>query len=187
MLFAPVQGGLELRQEGSTTVIVGWFPYGEVATLSDTGRPRREVFAPGAFHARTADPEAEIHLLSGHDFNRPLASRKGGSLTLQETPEGLAFEARIPPEVTDTTHARDALALIRSGLAVGLSPGFRVPPNGATVEERDGGLLRTIREAQLFELSIVTRPAYEAAQVEARSWTPTRPAAPVHALRRWMP
>jgi hypothetical protein len=62
---------------------------------------------------------------------------------------------------------------------MGISPGFRIPPeravaNAEKVEEEDPALgialIRYIFAALLYELSIVTRPAYPEAQVEARSW-----------------
>lgn len=163
MLFAPVSGGLEVRAEsdGSAT-ISGRFPYGAETEL---GRGRYETFAPGSLRAGD-----DVHLLAQHDYAHPLASKRSGSLTLTDHPDGLAFEARISPDVANTTHGRDTLALVRSGLSIGLSPGFRVRPDGERVQRRSDGVLRTVHGADLFELSVVTRPAYDAAQVEARSW-----------------
>ena len=54
----------------------------------------------------------------------------------------------------------------------GLSPGFHVRPGGETVEERGTAILRTIRAADLIEISAVTKPAYPQAQIEARNWQP---------------
>jgi len=45
-----------------------------------------------------------------------------------------------------------------------------VRPGGETVEERGGAILRTIRAADLIEISAVTKPAYPQAQIEARNW-----------------
>lgn len=183
MLYAPVAGRLEVRADGDgSQIIAGRFPYGVEAELS---RGRWETFAPRAFASRVSDGEADIHLLAGHDFNRPLASRRAGSLTVNDTDDGLAFEARISPEVAGTTHGRDTLALVSAGLSVGLSPGFRLSPDGEAVQRRDNGLLRTVRQAELFELSVVTRPAYESAQVEARSWELSEYTRPVPAVWRW--
>lgn len=165
MLYATTAGGLEVRagEDGSQT-IAGRFPYAVEAELA---RGRRETFAPRAF--RMSD---DVHLLSGHDYNRPLASRNAGSLTLDDSDEALMFEARISPEVAGTSHGKDTLALVAARLSVGLSPGFRLTPGGERVERRSDGVLRTVNNAELFELSIVTRPAYSTAQVEARSWQP---------------
>jgi phage head maturation protease len=70
----------------------------------------------------------------------------------------------------------------------GLSPGFRVPSGGETIERRGNGLLRRVTRAELFELSTVTRPAFESAQVEARSWAADKVVADhndIHPLNRW--
>ena len=55
-----------------------------------------------------------------------------------------------------------------------------------------GALIRHVLAALLYELSIVTRPAYPEAQVELREWTPTAASAlrrpePMAHLRRWRP
>lgn len=197
MLHGVADGGLSLRQEpDGSHVLAGRFPYNVTATISDggrRGRPRKEQFASRAFEYRVNDPEAEIHLLSGHDYGKPLASKLGGGLNLTDAEDALTFEARIAPEVAETSHGADALALIGAGLAVGLSPGFRIPPERAvqdaeTVEEEnpDEGqaLIRTVKAALLYELSIVTRPAYEESQVEARNWSVPAPMR-VKPLRLW--
>ena len=135
MLHGATEGGLEVRADGDGGArLSGRFPYGSRATLSDggrRGRPRKEEFAPRAFAYRVERPEEEIHLLVGHDFDRPLASRGAGTLELGDSDEALTFEARITPEVAATSHGRDALALLSAGLAVGISPGFRLPPERA--------------------------------------------------------
>lgn len=183
MLWAPVAGGLEVREgEEGSRVIAGRFPYGVETELA---RGRFERFESRAFSTRLGDADADVHLLSGHDFSRPLASRRSGSLTLQDGEDGLAFEARISPEVAGTSHGRDTLALLSAGLSVGLSPGFRLSPGGERVERRSDGVVRTIRQAELYELSIVTRPAYSDAQVEARSWQPQRVTYSLPAAWRW--
>ena len=141
-------------------------------------------------------------MLAGHDFNRPLASKLAGTLKFRDTPEALTFDAKITREIAETTHGRDALALIGAGLSTGISPGFRMPPERAvpraeaeTIEEEPvdprrgmhGAIIRRIRQALLFELSVVTRAAYPEAQVEARNWTPGEAlisAVPAH-MKRW--
>jgi len=183
MLTGFADGGLELRRrhDGSAR-LRGRFPYNSRATLSDggrTGRPRKEQFAPGAFRY-SVETDQEVHLLVGHSFDRPLASRGAGSLTLEDTPEALVFGATIAPQMMEVGFVRDALSALSAGLIVGISPGFRIPPeqtvpNAESVEEEDPSegraLIRTIREAILFELSLVARPAYSETEIEARNWS----------------
>lgn len=177
MLHGGAIGGLELRQDGDGSArLVGRFPYGEPTTLVAAGRmgpARKEVIVPGAFASRLDQAGEDIHLLVGHDFDRPLASRAAGTLSLTETGMALEIEARISARIAGTTHGRDALAMIGEGLAVGLSPGFRLAEDASAErirQESDGGILRTVVRADLIEISIVTRPAYPRAQIEARSW-----------------
>jgi HK97 family phage prohead protease len=188
MLWGSNAGSLELRRTGDGAVrLRGEFPYGRAAVLSDggrTGRPQKEIIEPRAFAYRVNDPAEDIHLLVGHDFDTPLASKATGSLLLRDSEQALSFEATIPPAVAATTHAADALALIGAGLAVGLSPGFRIPPartvpNAEHVTQepnrpdrgQHAALIRHVNQALLYELSIVTRPAYPDAQVQMRNWS----------------
>lgn len=168
MLIGAALGGLEIRaDDGGGVRLAGRFPFGAETELAPG---RRETFAPGSLEA-----DGPVYLLSQHRFETPLASTETGTLTLEAMPDALAFEARLSAEVANTSHGKDALALIRSGLAVGVSPGFRVPQGGERVERRGNGVLRTITRALLAELSIVTRPAYSTAMVEARRWNPDPP------------
>lgn len=177
MLWGAHLGGLELRTEGGATRLRATFPYGRAATLSDgsrTGRAKTETIEARAF-AERIEQGAEIHFLVAHDFAKPLASTTAGTLTLTDTDAALTVEARIDPELAEVSYVQDFLRTLSAGLVRGLSPGFRVPPGGETVEERGGALMRTIRAADLFEVSAVTRPAYPEAQIEARNWQPDSP------------
>ena len=182
MLWGASIGALELRSEGGETRLSATFPYGAETELAPG---RREVIAARAFADRIEAGE-DIHLLAGHDFNKPLASRAAGNLTLTDTDDALRIEARID---AGTSWARDFLAAHASGLIRGLSPGFRVASDGERIERRSDGLLRTVTRAALFEISAVTRPAYPAAQIEARAWETHQDRQPyrgaIHPLNRW--
>lgn len=169
---------LELRREGKRPQIRGRFAYGDLATISDRGAVRKERIMPGAFRfALDDEDDREINLLYGHDFNMPLASRNNGSLVLQDDDDALSFVATIASELLDVTHVRDALALLAAGLVTGISPGFRVPPKDVVkdAERLDpepgnpGVFIRTLLALVLYELSLVTRPAYAASQAELRA------------------
>ncbi|RWR14311.1 HK97 family phage prohead protease [Paenirhodobacter populi] len=181
MLWGDHTGSLELRSDGGTTRLTARFPYGRETEIA---AGRREVIAPRAFRTRIEAGD-EIHLLSGHDYEKPLASRSAGTLTLTDSDDALTLEARIDGA---TTWARDFLSAHAAGLIRGLSPGFRVPSGGERIERRGADILRTIASAELFELSAVTRPAYSEAQIEARNWQPVGEVAErvvAHHLNRW--
>lgn len=179
-------GALELRKRASGAFALrGRFPYNKAAVLSDggrTGRPRKEVMASRAFAYRINKRDEDIHLLVGHSYDRPLASRSAGTLDIRDGDDAVTFEAQIAPEMQEVTYVRDFLGGMTAGLIVGLSPGFRIPPERAVpdaekVEEEEPSqgmaLIRTIFAALLYEMSLVTRPAYPETQIEARNWTPT--------------
>ena len=182
MLWGGNLGTLEIRAEGGATRLSARFPYGAETELAPG---RREVIAPRAFADRI-EAGGEIHLLSGHDYNRPLASTTAGNLSLRDGDEALVIEAEIDG---GSSWAREFLAALGQGLIRGLSPGFRVDQGGERIERRGAGVLRTITRAALFELSAVTRPAYPAAQIEARAWESHQDRQPyrgaVHPLNRW--
>lgn len=181
MLWGASLGALELRSEGGATRLRATFPYSAETELAPG---RREIIAPRAFAAKI-EAGADIHLLAGHDYDKPLASRAAGTLTLRDTDTALELDATIDG---GTSWARDFLAAHASGLIRGLSPGFRVPTGGEKIERRGQNLLRTITTADLFELSAVTVPAYPQAQIEARAWKPGEPAPDAgiaRLLNRW--
>lgn len=200
MLWGGHEGGLELRKRASGALALhGRFPYGKRAVLSDggrTGRPRKEAFAPRAFAYRVDRPEEDIHLLIGHSYDRPLASRGAGTLDLTDSDDALTFAATLTADMQEVSYVRDFLAAMRAGLIVGISPGFRIPPeravpNAEKVEEENPAegmaLIRTIFAALLYELSVVTRPAYDETKIEERNWQPDRLILPVsvHPSARW--
>ena len=131
---------------------------------------------PGAFSFALDDPSREVNLLFGHSFDRPLASRSSGTLEFKDTERFLEFVATIPQGADRASHVVDALALIGSGLATGISPGFRVPPKdvvpGAEKLVPEPGnpsvMIRQLWALLLFEISIVTRPAYGDSEAELR-------------------
>ena len=205
MLTGFAEGELQLEERaarGGGSRLRGRFPYNKRAILSDggrTGRPRKEQFAPRAFAYNVERSDVDIRLLVGHDYGKPLASRGAGTLSLKDSDAALTFEATISEELQAASWVSDFFAGFAAGLIVGLSPGFRIPPervapNAEKVEEEDPkegtALIRTIFEALLFELSVVTAAAYSEAQVEARSWHLTTgglatPRRPVPAAARW--
>ena len=182
---------LEIRQGESGRSLRGRFPYGSRATVRDRGRVRKETFGPRAFRFAVEDGEREVHLLSGHSYDRPLATKRGGTLKLEDRDDALIFEAMLPEEAQQPSWMRDTILALQGGLVGGISPGFRVPPASAVPNaERlipepgnPGVQIRQINQAVLHELSLVTRPAYPETDVDLRADEHLD----ADRLRRWRP
>lgn len=134
-----------------------------------------ERLLPGAFRDSLAE-RRDVLALFDHDERRVLARTRAGSLRLAETSRGLEFEADLPA----TSWANDALELVRSNNAGGMSFGFTVRPAG----ERWIKNTRELRALDLMEISVVSAwPAYSATEVFARSRTPPRLARALRVLQ----
>ena len=134
-----------------------------------------------------------VHVLAGHDFNRPLGDLKSGTATVTSTREVVDFEVDLPEEADMPSWMADTVKQIRTGRAGGVSPGFNVPPasvvaNAEGLEPEPGNpavQVRVIRAAVLHELSIVTRPAYSDTEIDARAMNEPDPR-PARRTPRWL-
>ena len=159
---------VELEYRQAANRIEGRFPYGSTATTATRGRRRKERFEPRAFEYAINEPSREIHLLVGHAYGQPLASKQRGTLLISDSAEAVEFAAILPPETRRPTWMIDTILAIEDGLVGGISPGFNVPPRSAVrnaeIEIPEPGnpgvTVRSIRAAVLFEMSTVTRPSY---------------------------
>jgi HK97 family phage prohead protease len=125
----------------------------------------REVLARGAFDAVLARG-SDVVLNLNHDNGQLLARTSSGTLRLASDEQGLRFEADAP----DTQLARDTATLMRRGDLTGASFAFTVAPKNEQWSADEQGPVRTIREVNdLFDVSIVTSPAYPEASVGLRS------------------
>jgi HK97 family phage prohead protease len=137
---------------------------GYAATFGNeaTGLNFREVIAPGAF-TRTLAADNAIFLLVNHDMEQlPLASTKSGTLRLSEDSVGLRMEADLDP---NNPRAVELASALSRGDVDKMSFAFTVAPGGDTREEG----LRTLTDLDLYEVSVVNLPAYEATAVGMRN------------------
>lgn len=112
---------------------------------------------------------SNVVLLQGHDYSKPLASVKAGTLKLEVDEIGLKFEATL----TDTSYANDVYQNIKAGIVDAMSFGFEVGIDSFE-EDEEGTVTRSIENMKaLHEISIVTVPAYDSTnvQVSTRSYT----------------
>jgi HK97 family phage prohead protease len=130
-------------------------------TLSEDLGGFRERIAPGAF--AKAIQSSDIRALWNHDANIVLGRNKAGTLRLSEDSAGLAYECDVP----DTQLVRDmVLAPIARGDVNQCSFGFMT--RNDKWQKVDGEWIRTLLEVDLFDVSPVTYPAYQATDVAVR-------------------
>lgn len=112
-----------------------------------------EEIEPGAFSK--AISESDVRALYNHNWDHVLGRMKSGTLKLIEDERGLQFEIELP----DTSVARDLVKSMERGDINQCSFGFypTVESWDYTVEPAH----RKISEVELFEISIVSLPAYD--------------------------
>lgn len=121
----------------------------------------RERIAPGAF-AKTIG-EADIRFLINHDPMYVLARNASQTLTLSEDNKGLRVEADMAP----TSYANDLAISMQRGDINQMSFAFRAVKE--TWDETKKLPERTVTEAMLADVSVVTFPAYEGTDAGLRS------------------
>ncbi|MGB6250499.1 MAG: HK97 family phage prohead protease [Terriglobales bacterium] len=132
----------------------------------------RERVMPGAFRSALAAGQ-DCRCLFNHDASRVLGRVSNGTLKLSDTPEGLAFRCQLDP---NNSQHRDLYASVKRGDINACSWAFKLNgENGDdewdtdTDEEGRSYNRRTIRNvSNLFDVSVVTHPAYEGTSVAAR-------------------
>lgn len=127
--------------------------------------PFTETIAPGAF-SRSLKSRNDVRMYMNHNDDMVLASRRSGTLKLEEDSRGLKVTATLP----DTTYARDLRALMQAGVVDSMSFGFSVPRGGD--EWSQDGSQRRLNEVRLHEVSVVSgTPAYAATSAMVRKMT----------------
>lgn len=148
-----LQRPFELKSVDDDGVFTG---YGSVFHVQDS---YREIVAPGAFAASLAGWQARKNLppcLWQHNAAQPV----GPYLEMREDEYGLFVKGQLLKD--DVALAREAYALMKAKVVTGLSIGYRV-----VVEEHNSdSRITTLKEIDLWEVSIVTFPANDAARVE---------------------
>lgn len=130
---------------------------------ADIGGYFREVIAPGAF--TEAIGRDDVVFLINHD-GLPLARSRGGkgTLKLEEDDYGLKMRTVLDPEDPDV---RAIVGKMKRGDLDKMS--FAFWPEVQEWDESGDLPVRTIRKASLFDVSIVTTPAYDGTDIGLRS------------------
>lgn len=142
----------ELSIEGYFAVFNATYELWEGAT---------ESVAPGAFANTLGE---DIRALIDHETRLVLGRNKAGTLELREDSHGLWGRIRINPNDQDAVNLYER---VKRGDVNQCSFGFDIVSEETDFRE-DGSVHWTITEVRLYEVSVVTFPAYEDTAVSAR-------------------
>ena len=147
-------------EDGDPIKVVGYAAiYSEATMIADVFE---EVIAPGAFTEALARGDDTVFLVNHRDL--PLARTASGTLRLSEDARGLRIETELDPSDPDVQRI---VPKMRRGDLSKMSFAFRA----VREEWDDSGEVprRTISEVELFDVSIVTDPAYAGTEIGLRS------------------
>lgn len=152
------QSKFETREADGEIYISGYFAVfnseyemwpGAVESIADT-----------AFDGALAD---DIRCLIDHETRLVLGRNKAGTLTLKVDARGLWGEVKINPNDQDAVNLYER---VKRGDVDQCSFGFDILDE--EFEDRGDSVKWTIKKVKLYEVSVVTFPAYEETSVSAR-------------------
>lgn len=180
-LFRSLGGDIVVRQasvegdESAAPVLTGHFAVFDTPTEIDSLFEGRfvETIAHGAFKKTFRENRDSIRALFQHGKDPMVGDKPLGPIeVLEEDDTGAYYEVPL----LDTEYNAELLPGLRAGL-YGASFRFRVVREdvdeepGASDDNPHGLPLRTIREAQVYEMGPCTFPAYQQATAGVRSTT----------------
>ena len=133
---------------------------------TDIGGMFREVIEKGAF--ADAIERDDVVFLINHE-GLPLARTRSGTLRLSEDSHGLKIETTLDPDDPDV---KSIAGKMRRGDLDKMS--FAFFPEVQEWDESGDMPLRTIKRASLYDVSVVTTPAYEGTEIALRSLAASR-------------
>lgn len=151
---------VEIREDDAGEIRVSGYAavFGEETNI---GGMFTEMIERGAFKA--AIGRDDVVFLINHE-GLPLARTRSGTLTLAEDERGLYMEAMLDQTDPDV---RSIVPKMKRGDLDKMSFAFR--PVRQKWDDNANPPRRTIQEAQLYDVSIVTTPAYDGTEIALRS------------------
>ena len=122
----------------------------------------REKIQAGAFS--DAIKEDDVRALINHDPQFVLGRSSAGTLTMSEDDKGL----RVVIDPHTTTFAADLMVSMQRGDIDQMSFGFQVVDERWETKDKEN--IRILEKVRLFDVSVVTFPAYPQTDVGLRMW-----------------
>lgn len=156
---APV--AFQTRNDDAGPVIAGYFAVFNNPTELWPGCI--EQIAPGAFASSLG---GDVRALIDHDTRLVIGRTTVGTLTLREDATGLYGEIKINEHDSD---AMNLYARVQRGDVSQCSFGFDIVAEDYVASPDGQTCTWTVRDLVLYEVSVVTFPAYDATSVSARA------------------
>ncbi|SFA70253.1 HK97 family phage prohead protease [Clostridium frigidicarnis] len=155
----------EIREvtEDQNVVIEGYIA--KFDSVTELWEGYYEKIDRGAFDDTLKDGH-NIFLLYHHDWTKPLASTKTGTLELNADNLGLRFKATVNNKLS---YARDTIELVRQGLIQGCSFGFCSIKEDFDFDTEKNIMTRTLLKVELYEGSVLCIPQYDDTTVFTRA------------------
>ena len=150
----------QTRNDDTGPVIAGYFAVFNNPTELWPGCI--EQIAPGAF---SSSLNGDVRALIDHDTRLVIGRTVAGTLSLREDSTGLYGEIKINEHDSD---AMNLYARVQRGDGSQCSFGFDIVAEDYVVSPYGQTFTWTIRDVKLYEVSVVTFPAYNATSVSAR-------------------
>jgi HK97 family phage prohead protease len=151
----------ETREDDNGQLVISGY-FSVFNSIYEIGPGMSESVAPGTFLSSLS---GDVRALTNHDSTLVLGRTTAGTLKLREDDVGLWGDVIINPKDSD---AMNTYERVKRGDVSQCSFGFRITKEDTDVKD-DGSVHWTIREVELYEVSVCTFPAYEATNVQARS------------------
>jgi len=153
---------MRVEGDGENRKLVGLaVPYGETTKI---GGMFRETFQRSVF-SRALSERQDIRALWNHNRDIVLGRSVVDTLRLKESKRGLEIEIDLP----NSPNGENAREAIERGDVSGMSITFKPVKQEWSESDNKDGELRTIVDADLFEVSPVTFPQYTSTSIELRS------------------
>lgn len=149
----------ETREENGNFYIEGYFSV--FNSNYELWQGASESIAPGAFSETLGN---DVRALIDHETRLVLGRNKAGTLELREDSHGLWGKIWINPNDQD---AMNLYERVKRGDVDQCSFGFDIIEEETEFRD-DGSIHWTIKKVYLYEVSVVTFPAYEDTSVTAR-------------------
>lgn len=158
--FKPVNTHFITREDSEDLIIEGYFAV--FNSNYEICQGMSESIAPEAF-ANSLD--RDIRALTNHDSTLVLGRTTNGTLKLSVDEKGLYGQIRINPKDSEAVNTYER---VKRGDVSQCSIGFEIVKEETEFLD-DDSIHWTIREANLWEVSCCTFPAYEDTQIQART------------------